>query len=50
MTEQQIAQKRVALKRAIRIKGITVKNDMPTKKLQAVYKALYPGKKYPAYK
>jgi len=41
------AQKRVALKRAIRAKGVSVASHAPTKKLKSLYKALYPGRKYP---
>ena len=50
LTTQEIAQKRVAIKRALRIKGVTVKANMPTKLLQKMYKDLYPGKNYPKYK
>lgn len=41
---QHIARHRVYLKRNIRYKGVSVKNDLPTKDLIKLFKALYPKK------
>lgn len=41
------AQQRVAQKRALRKKGVRVKNNTTTVNLKKMYKARYPGKPYP---
>lgn len=41
------AKKRVALKRALRKKGIAVKNNTTTANLKKMYKHAFPGKKFP---
>lgn len=44
------ARTRVALKRALRKKGISVKKNTTTVNLKKMFKDAFPGKPYPTYK
>lgn len=44
---QAAAKKRVALKRALRKKGIAVKNNTTTANLKKMYRVAFPGKSFP---